>query len=88
MQVLSKTYFRDTPEQDQRAWEQWGLSGPISAIRHGLPCGQEWGGERGIFRVVNHPKITVGYGVVWVTGLFSLCFDKYKYISVPWMKYS
>ena len=35
-QVLSKFYFSDTPEQDQKAWEQKGLSGLISAIRPGL----------------------------------------------------
>ena len=49
-QVLSKFYFRDTPEQDQRAWEQYGLSGPISAIRRGLQCAQGWGGFFGMAR--------------------------------------
>ena len=70
MQVFSKFYFHDTLEQDQRAWEQQGLIGPISTIRLGLPCGQGWGGN---FSHGQPPKNnSVGFGVVWVTGLFSL----------------
>ena len=48
MQVLSKFYFHDTPEQDQRALEQQGLSGPMSVIRPGLQCGQDGGGGWGL----------------------------------------
>ena len=67
-QVLSKFYFRDTPEQ--RAWKQYSLSGLINAIRLGLQCGQGWGK---IFpRGQLHQDISVGSGVVWVMGLFSL----------------
>ena len=70
MQVFSKFYFHDTLEQDQRAWEQQGLIGPISTIRLGLPCGQGWGEN---FSPCQPPKDnSVGTGVVWVTGLFSL----------------
>ena len=52
-------------------WEQLGLSGPISVIRPGLPCGQGWGGN--FSRGPPPQDNSVGSGEVWVTGLFSLC---------------
>ena len=58
MQVLSKFYFHDTPEQDQRAWERYGLSGPMSAIRPGLLSGQGWGKK---FRMFNRSKMNRVY---------------------------
>ena len=74
-QVLCKFYVRDTPQQDQRAWEQKGLSGPVSMIRPGLLCGQ--GGGGGDFSRGQLPQDnSVVSGAVWVTGLFSLCPDE------------
>ena len=51
-------------------WEQYGLSGPISAIRPGLPCGQGLG--KFFSRGPPPQDNSVGSGEVWVMGLFSL----------------
>ena len=54
----------------QRVREQWGLSNLITAIRTGLQSGQGWGD---FFSCGHPPQLnSVGSGVDWVTGLFSL----------------
>ena len=53
------------------------MSGPINAIRPGMLCGQGWGE---IFSRGQPPQDNgVGSGVVWVTGLFSLCVISHGY---------
>ena len=64
-----------------------GSEGPISKIRPGLPCGQGWG--KFFSRGKPPQDNSVGSGVVWETGLFSLCMHKWlpNLMAKFWLPY-
>ena len=69
VEILSK--FGILKGRYQNVWKQWGLSGLISVTRLGLAA---WPGVERNFWSAHPPQLNcVGSGVVWVMGLFSLC---------------